>query len=105
MDRFCHSDRLCALHSLISRFTDFSLFLFSPVVLPLGAVHLLATVPALEGVLHAGLSLLGVKALIDAVVMDDLRCVVMDDLRFVVFHPEVDDLILEVHHLGIQMPT
>lgn len=67
-------------------------------VLPLGAVHLLATVPALEGVLlHAGLSPLGVTALIDAVVMDDLR--------FEVLRPEVDDLILEVLHLGIQMPT
>lgn len=66
--------------------------------LPLGAVHHLATAPALEGVLlHAGLSLLGVKALIDAVVMDDLR--------FEVFRPEVDVLILEVLLLGIQMLT
>ncbi|XP_048134781.1 serine/arginine-rich splicing factor SC35-like isoform X1 [Rhodamnia argentea] len=98
MDRFCHDDLLRALHSLICRFTDFSLFLFPLIVLPLGAVHLLATVPALEGVLlHAGLSLLGVKALIDAVMMDDLR--------FEVFHPEVDDLILEVCHLGIQTLT
>lgn len=67
-------------------------------MLPLGAVHHLATAPALEGVLlHAGLSLLGVKALIDAVVMDDLR--------FEVFRPEVDVLILEVLLLGIQTST
>lgn len=95
MDRFCHDVHLCALHRLICHFTDISLFLFSLVVLPLGAVHLLAAVPALEGVLlHAGLSLLGVKALIDAVAMDDLR--------FEVFRPEVGVLILEVRHLGIQ---
>lgn len=67
-------------------------------MLPLGAVHHLATAPALEGVLlHAGLSLLEVKALIDAVVMDDLR--------FEVFRPEVDVLILEVLLLGIQTST
>lgn len=78
-----------------------SFFFLSPelIVLPSAkiAVPLLGAALVPRGVLlHLRVLLLGVKVLTDAGVMDGLQALV-------VFHLEVSLLILEVHHLKIQM--